>query len=373
MSNSLIMPHFDLLLQAIRVDDRDLAVSRSESIISENEIDWEYLYSSADLHSVRPQLGKLTSKITQGLIPAGFTEKLNEERLHILFRQLSYADNFLKVHKILEDAGIEMIPFKGFCLAHDAYGNLADRESMDVDVFVSLTDLEKIQVIMKENGYQEEDIFREFTLEEIKSRFQEYNFDRMAGDKSRFHIEFHWGICPPGYGMDIRLEDLRSQIITGKFQGREMRVFTPEAHLLLVLLHHGGKDRFLQLKQILDIALIVKKHEDLDWTWVINETKRFDAEQLIYVGVKLAGMLTGVSVPEVIRAQTLSKKTGSLAKDRILSMMRPYNNCNNLGFNYNNWLFRMRTRKGLDTRFKITAATGRELLMKKLSAFPKMN
>ena len=50
-------------------------------------------------------------------------------------------------------------------------------------------------------------------------------------------------------------------------------------------------------------------------------------------------------------------------------MMRSYYNWNNTSFKYNNWLFRMKTRKGLDTRFKITAATGKELLMKFLS-FP---
>ena len=71
--------------------------------------------------------------------------------------------------------------------------------------------------------------FTEFTIEEIKSRFQEYNFDRIEGDISRFHIEFHWGICPPGYGMGIRLEDLVSQTKTEKFSGQGNRSIYPRA------------------------------------------------------------------------------------------------------------------------------------------------
>ena len=300
MSNLPVKPDFDILLQAIRVENVDLAVIEAEKLISENEINWDDLYSGADQHSVKPQLAKLIGRISKDLIPAGFSEKLNEECRHNLYNQLSFVDDFFKVRDFLEEDGIQMIPFKGFWLAHDAFGNLADRESMDVDVFVSMGDLERIKSLMEDNGYNEDKSFSEFTIEEIKRRFQEYNFDRIEGDTSRFHIEFHWGICPPAYGMDIRLEDLRSQIIPEKFQVRELKVFTPEAHLLLVLLHHGGKDRFLLLKQVHDIAHILKKYKDINWTWLISEAKRFDAEQLIYVGANLAATLTGVSVPETI-------------------------------------------------------------------------
>jgi hypothetical protein len=353
---------FNLLLQAIRVDNRGAALNRAEEIISGNGVDWDELYSLAEIHCVKPQLALLLGRIAPGMVPAVFLDRLNGAYRQNLIDQLNYVDDFFKVRNFLDAAGIRMIPFKGFWLAHSAYGNLADRESMDVDVFINPTDLGNIKILMERNGYIAEDIFSKFSVEEIKRRFQEYNFDRTDGGRSRFHIEFHWGICPPGYGMGIRLDDLKSQIIKEKLQGQEINVFTPEAHLLLILLHHGGKDRFIQLKQIYDIACIIKKFKGINWNIIISECKRFDADRLIYVGVNMAAALTGVSIPEDLRAHAESGNIVKLSNSRINSMMRPGHDRNNTSFHYNNWLFRMKTRKGLDTKIKITAATGKELL-----------
>jgi hypothetical protein len=281
-----------------------------------------------------------------------------------LISQLSYVNDFFKVRNLLDNEGIQMIPFKGFWLAHQAYGNLADRESIDVDVLINIRDLERIKNVMGNNGFHAENIFSGLTVGEIKRRFQEYNCDLIEGETSRFHIEFHWGICPPGYGMEISLDDLHTQIIRDKFQGREIDVFTPTAHLLLILMHHGGKDRFVQLKQVLDIALLVNKNPDIDWMWLIGEAKRYDVEPLIYVGVNLAATLTNSLIPREIRQYAESAKIETLAKNRIRTMMRPAYSLNNNVFHYDNWLFRMRTRNGLQTRLKITAASGRELTRK---------
>jgi hypothetical protein len=364
-------PEFNLLLQAIRLDDPDAVVREAEKIISGNEVDWEYLYAIANVHSVKPQLAKLIEMVSSEILPGTFRERLNDACRQNLFNQLSYVLEFFRVKNFLEESGIQIIPFKGFWLAYDAYGNLADRESQDVDVFVNIQDLERIKFLMTENGYLEEDTYKKFTVGEIKSRFQEYNFDRMEGDKSRFHIEFHWGICLPEYGMGIKLEDLASQIMNVMFQGHEIQVFTPNAHLLLVLMHHGGKDRFLQLKQVNDIACILKKYEDIDWDLLISKAKRFNAEQLIYVGANIAATLTRVQIPGHIRARAESGKIDRLVKNRIRLMMKPPDQWHNIAFNYNNWLFRMSTRTGLRTRFKITAATGKEVLIKFMSPASK--
>ena len=61
--------------------------------------------------------------------------------------------------------------------------------------------------------------------------------------------------------MGIRLNDLSDQVTAGTFQGQELEVFTPSAQMLLSLLHHGGKDRFALLKQVNDIAMLMKNGE----------------------------------------------------------------------------------------------------------------
>lgn len=149
-------PEFQLLLQSVRLDDSVNAIKEGGRIISSNIINWDDLYLRAELHSVRPQLALLMNKVTNDHVPAGFREKLNKRYLANLYDQISYAAEFLQIRKMLDDTGIMAVPFKGFWLAHEMYGNLADRESMDIDLFIHLHDLDRIMALMPLMGYRAE-------------------------------------------------------------------------------------------------------------------------------------------------------------------------------------------------------------------------
>lgn len=87
--------------------------------------------------------------------------------------------------------------------------------------------------------------------------------DKYSGNSRIFHFEFHWRLSLTVFGMDISLADLQPQVVTCVIQHSEVPVFSPSAHLLLAIMHHGGKDQFAQLKQVLDISQILTK---ADWT-----------------------------------------------------------------------------------------------------------
>ena len=84
-----------------------------------------------------------------------------------------------------------------------------------------------------------------FSIEEIKSRCGEYNFDKFEDGIIIFHFEFHWRMTSPVYGLGITFDDLASQVVAGTLQGQNLSVFTPSANLLLAVMHHGGKNLFL--------------------------------------------------------------------------------------------------------------------------------
>ncbi len=51
-----------------------------------------------------------------------------------------------------DNDNITVVPFKGFWLGESMYGNLAGRTSSDMDLFISLGDLDKVKRIMKGDG-----------------------------------------------------------------------------------------------------------------------------------------------------------------------------------------------------------------------------
>ncbi|MBN2665591.1 MAG: nucleotidyltransferase family protein, partial [Bacteroidales bacterium] len=318
------------------------------------------------LHCVTPRVAELTAVLSPGLIPADFRERLDDIVRQNLVNQFRYVDEFFRIRDLLAASGIRIVPFKGFWLAQEAYGNIAGRESLDVDVFTDDSQLEKIRELMTDAGYSEESAYHGMTMAGIRSLYQEYTFEKIEGGVSAFRIEFHWGICPPDYLMAVRLEDLADQVTSGSFQGRALEVFTASAQLLLVLLHHGGKDRFTILKQVDDIAMILRNCGNIDWRWLLTRLKHYHAEPLLYTGVRLASDICGSEIPGEIRDQVLFGRSGRLAAERLRQMSLAPHLWHSARFNLNNWLFRMRTRSGLGTRIKLTVATVRALVARRI-------
>jgi hypothetical protein len=343
-------PEFKLLLLSCRLDDAGEGVVEAGKIIEGHQIDWDELYLRADLHSVRPQLAKLLDKVTGDLVPAEFREKLNNRYQANLCDQIGYAAEFLRVRKMLDEAGIVAVPFKGFWLAYEMYGNLGDREAGDIDLYTDKKDLGRIRSLMLENGYQVEKTMSHYTLQYVTEKCGEYNFQKFEGGVCKFHFEFHWRMSSPVYGLGISIDDLTHQIVTGTLQDQEIKVFTPSANLLLAVLHHGGKDPFMELKQVLDVALVLQKDRNIDWLWVTGEARRFNAENLIYVAVRLASVLTGAGVPQPIAAKVELPGIRKLADHRVRFMSKAPDYWHPW-IMINDWLFRIRSRTG----FKLKA------------------
>jgi len=162
--------------------------------------------------------------------------------------------------------------------------------------------------------------------------------------------------------MNITLEELEKHCKAEMIQSQELIVLTPEAHLLLIFMHHGGDDRFTSLKHIYDIATLLQKHEAIDWKWLFDKARRFNIEKLVYIGVNLASALTGIKIPDEIRAFTTRRRIKRLTENRLRSIMKPLRYRSGVKFNFDNWLFRIRSRTGMVTRISITIATFKALL-----------
>jgi len=353
-------PAYSLLLQSIRLDDSAAAATEAERIISAGAVDWDDLLIRAELHSIRPHLGKLLLNVSSEKVPDYVSDNLNEYNCQNLLRQLRNITEFFEVKKLLDEKGITAIPFKGFWLAHKTYGNVADRESTDVDLYINVNDIEKIKEVMFNRGYIEQSSYSGLTFDDIRRESGEYNFEKIENDTVIFHFEFHWGVFFPVYRMHIKIDDLASQIISGQIQNQELSVFSPEANLLLAVIHHGGADAYLRLKFIHDIAAIINREKDLDWSWIINMAKKIHIENLLFTGVRLASEMTGIQTPLQIKSQVEKRRVTCLTKNRLRYMAMPPLIPSRIVFLTGNYLFRIRSRTGfrLKTNLLIYLSTG---------------
>ena len=341
----VLSPEFSLLVLACRDDDEQGLIGRAEKLIDAGSLDWDCIYRLADRLSVRPQLARLLAKLSQEKVPEVFRARINKAYLDTVHDQVTYAAEYLKINSILMAEGIPAVPFKGFWLAHEYYGNLGEREAGDTDVFTEFRHLKRIREIMLANGYSVEPQMAGFSMDDLAGRAGEYNFDRTEEGQIVSHIEFHWRMCSPVYDMGISYGDLSPQITEGSFQGAGLKVFTPSAAFLLAVLHHGGKDPFNELKYVLDFTRILRRESEIDWKWVLDTARRLRAERLVYVAVGLAHELLGVTVPVAVERETLSSGVRRLTRNRIRFMANALEYWHPRIF-VNDWLFRIRSRNG---------------------------
>ena len=358
------VPEMDLLRQSVRVDDPDAALTEAESIIIQGQVSWPDLYDRADFHCIRPQLGSLLRKMPRGIVPEEVLSRLEEANRQNLFQQLQNTGEFFAIKERLERAGITMVPFKGFWLAHDVYGNIGDRESSDLDLYIDVNDIEAIKPLMTDMGFRVQESLTGLREEYIFKELAEYNFNRWTDDGVRLsHIEFHWRMGLRPYGMNIRMADLRSQAVAASIQGREFLALTPEANLLLAVMHHGGKDRYIRLKNILDIARLVHKYENLDWPWILDTARRFSVEKLVFLGVFMASLLTGIEIPSKISHKTKSGDIRRIARNRFRRMALPVNKWYTYSDELLGWIFKIRSRDGLKIKLQLGYYTLRKIVI----------
>ncbi len=342
-------PEYELLLFSLRNAGTAESADAARELISSREINWSLVYDLADYHNIRPQLAAFLAGSLQDLVPSAITERFQDTHRQNLVAQIDHVSEFFRVARWLAAEGITVVPFKGFWLAENYYGNLAARESDDIDVLVHFDDLGKIREIMPETGYW---IGAPY-LQEVNIHDCEFNYGLYSGGRCISHFEFHWRIAPSGFGLDITLGDLALRLVSSEVQGQPLQVFDPSATLLLTVMHHGGKDGFAKLKQVYDIAMILRREEEIDWNWLLEEAKRFGCISLLAVSAALASMITGAEVPVALKREAGSERIRNLARDRTLYLTITPQERRMWRYEYRDWLFRVKSRDGLPVRLRL--------------------
>jgi hypothetical protein len=356
-------PSFRLLLQSIRLDDPITSCSEAEKIISACIVDWDDLIERARIHGIRPQLERLLNSVSSPGVPDFVKEKLSNANRDNLLRQIRGLAEFFQIKQFFDSHDIILIPFKGFWLADYYYGNIAHRESYDVDLFIDIQHLEKIKAIMHVKGYINTSLITRLTDEYVKRELCEYNFEKYDGETRIQHFEFHWSSSRRLFRMNISIDDLHSQIVRGKIQGKDILVFSPAANLLLTVMHHGGKEQYAYLKQVNDITHIIRKGKDIDWQWLLAEAKKYHLETVLFIGIRQANMLTGQNIPRAVREQVMTRRITRLARGRIRMCAYPVSDPESFGYIIRGWLFHIRSRDGLWIKLQLIWHTFRKELM----------
>jgi hypothetical protein len=264
-------------------------------------LDWEYIESLAESHRLLPLLYWQVNARRPGIMPPALTERFQQNLQHNL---LLTAELF-HLLELLNRENIPAIPFKGPTLAVAAYGNLALRSFVDLDILVRPADIWRARDAMSAMGYK--------TSLELKparrpAYLRAYDELLMRGAGGDPLIELHWAFVPPYFSVPLETAGFWENGERVLLGNRAVPALKPE-DLLLALCLHGSKHCWTHLGLIADVAWLVSKRE-MPWEELRARARQAGMHRMVLLALALAS--------EVLEAPLAEPVARAVAGDRAI-------------------------------------------------------
>ena len=301
---------WDLLLAASSADLRESDVGRILSLL-QTPVEWEAVLRLADRHGTSSLLYQNLSRLG-GVVPSAALASLRQHYERNVHKSLLLARELFRILDCLDALGIEVIPYKGVVLSEVYYGDMALRQSGDMDLFVRKHDVARIKSAVRDLGYTLRVPIPEDAEKDYIASGYEWTFDSPAG---RNLLELQWALQPRFYAVDYDMDGLFERAVNVTVASRRVKTPSPE-DLLLVLSVHAAKHVWGRLIWLCDIAQILKR-EGLHWDWVQSRAREFGIERIVRITLLLAKRFLATAIPAPLEQAILEDRAARTFADEV--------------------------------------------------------
>jgi hypothetical protein len=310
---------WNLLLAASSVDasESDLAVIRSllrKSVLrpsAQEKIEWETVLRLADDHGTSSLMYRNLSRLSDD-VPTPVLASLRRGYERNIHKSLFLSAELIRILDCLDALGLEAIPYKGLVQSQVYYGDMAMRQSGDMDLFVRRQDVMRIKRAVCELGYTLRVPIPENAEKDYIASGYECTFDSPAG---RNLLELQWALQPRFYAVDFDMGGLFERSVNVEVAGRRVKTPSPE-DLLLVLSVHAAKHVWGRLIWLCDIAQIVKLG-NLNWKCIKTRAQELGIGRILHITLLLATRFSAMAIPDAINGAVLADTEAAAFADEI--------------------------------------------------------
>jgi len=278
--------------------------------VLEKPVDWEAVLRLADHHGTSSLLYKNLARL-EDIVPAPALASLRQRYETNVHKSLFLARELIRILDCLDALGLDVIPYKGFVLSEVYYGDMALRQSGDMDLFVRTRDVARIKKVVRDLGYTPRVPIPEDAEADCIASGYECTFDSSAG---RNLLELQWALQPRFYAVDFDMDGLFERAVTVMVAGRRMKTPSPE-DLLLVLAVHAAKHVWRRLIWLCDIAQVLKGN--LNWSWIQDRARKFGVERILHVTLLLANRFLATAIPAPVENVIGTDRAAQVFADEI--------------------------------------------------------
>ncbi|HDX9650769.1 MULTISPECIES: nucleotidyltransferase domain-containing protein [Bacillus] len=296
-----------LLFAILKLQDDETVQTYSNEWFS--DIDWEVFLEQAVHHRVYPVIYQKLKQVDEELIPSHIVQTLNRKYKKNTFQMLYLSAEMERINKLCNENEIRMIFLKGPVLSQDLYGDISLRTSCDLDVLIPMQNLEKVEMLLLEQGYVKDDYIQTI-LNDWKWRHHHITFFHPI---KRIKVEIHWRLNP-GPGKEPGFEELWGRKRKSTLTSNSVYMLGKE-DLFLFLVSHGARHGWSRLRWLVDIKKIVD--QELNWSEIHKLMRKYQMLHLGGQALILAAQLLGVRLDERMMELVAKKHSKQLAQEAL--------------------------------------------------------
>lgn len=247
------------------------------------DLDWPRFIELARQHRLLFVAHKNLS--TRELPPAAkvAVASMKQELQHNAVSNMLMAAELCRIIDLLVKRGVRTLAYKGPVLSTLLYRNLTPRQFNDLDIFIDPSDREIAVDVLRQLSY--------------RSRLELSWEHSWINDDTGIMIDVHWALTGPDFPFPLSFAEAwqrRQPVIVGG-----TTLFTlGKADTLLFQCINAAKEDWHSLGQIYEIGQLASDAE-LNWPALFARAKQLRCYRITLVGVQLAEMLFGMSLPAV--------------------------------------------------------------------------
>ena len=295
-----LRPEHELILACARTGSG--GADRATALL-DGPLDWDFLCAQADEQAVLQLVRRRMATRYADRVPEPVLDRMAEDCRWLTQHSQALTRELLDLLTLFSKSDIPVLPFKGPTLGLQAYGDPALRTFADLDVLVRPADLKDARAVLLNGGFHTSFPTTPARRALLVDRGSHESFERDDG----VAVELHWRIAGAVSDFGLDYARLWSRLGVVALGGRLVPVLEP-VDLLLVLCIHGAKHAWERLAWICDVAELVRRTPELDWTALVAEAEELKAGRIVGLGLLLADELLDAPLPAHVAALVRSDR-----------------------------------------------------------------
>ncbi len=298
-----------LILECSRVAMDFDQIGRVKNIL-ESELDWDLIINTAYQNGVLPLVSANLLQKFGECLPTEINEKLALRFQEHTQNNLFLTAKLLEIVRTLTVAGIPVLPFKGPVLAMQAYGNLALRQFVDLDILVQPKHFDEAIRIIAETGYQA--VSQVPWLKRRALSFARQKDIGLISEDLKARIELHWKLSGAHFAMPLELNRLWERLEKMDLGGVQLNNLAFQ-DLFVYLCLHGSRHGWERLAWMCDLRELIESEQKngarIDWLKIREHAQAHGCEKVVELGLFLINEFFGVKTDFPLWEQIESSET----------------------------------------------------------------